>query len=97
MFFLLMHAATTSPIATLRAVVLSWALTIVNVSVEIPVTLTISAFDEVGEFPEPEGYSTALNGGVGKLAPVPAATTKLVPEVAGDGAVATVDTEKFFV
>jgi hypothetical protein len=36
-----------------------------------------------------------LNGAVGNLAPSPAATTSDVPDVAGDGAVATVLTAKF--
>ena len=66
---------------------------IVNVSVEIIVTLTISAFVEFDC--TPVGHTVALNGGVGNLVPCPAATTSVVPEVAGDGAVATEDKAKF--
>ncbi len=62
---------------------------IVSVSVDIAVTLTISALKDVGC--TPVGQIVALKGGVGKRVPVPAATTKEVPLVAGEGAVAIVE------
>jgi hypothetical protein len=60
---------------------------IVNVSVEINVTLTISAFAVVGC--APAGQIVALKGTAGNFAPSAAVTTRLVPDDAGDGAVAT--------
>jgi hypothetical protein len=67
----------------------SWARVIVKVSVEIAVTLTISALNEVGwAF---DGQTVALKGGVGNKVPWPDATTKEVPDTAGDGAVAIVE------
>jgi hypothetical protein len=70
-----------------RADVDSWVLVIVRVSVEIAVTLTISEFVDVA--PALAGAIVALNGAVGNRAPCPAVTTSEVPDVAGDGAVAT--------
>lgn len=75
------------------AIEFSWALSIVKVSVAIAVTLIISAFVVIGFAPAIQ--TVALKGGVGNKAPSPAATTKEVPEVAGEGAVATVETAKF--
>lgn len=85
-----MVAAIRSPTTTVRAVVDSWARVIVKVSVLTTVTLTISAF--VGSGTEPVGQMVALNGAVGNLVPCPAVTTRLVPDVAGLGAVATAET-----
>lgn len=71
----------------------SWARVIVNVSVATAVTLTTSAFADVGC--ALAGHTVALNGAAGNLAPSPAATTSDVPDDAGDGAVATVEYAKF--
>lgn len=62
-------------------------------SVEMFVTRTISAFVESGC--DPVGHTTALNGTEGNFVPSPDATVSDVPEVAGDGAVATVEYAKF--
>lgn len=78
-----------SPMITVLAEELSCALVIVKVSVDTPVTRTISELLVVGL--APVGQTVQLNGGVGKVVPVPAETIKLVPLVAGDGAVATVE------
>jgi hypothetical protein len=51
------------------------------------VTRTISLFAGVGSVAA--GQMVALNGTAGNLVPWPAVTTREVPEVAGDGAVAT--------
>jgi len=80
-------AAIWSPTITVRALVLSCALVIVSVSVEMAVTRTISAvvlsgFAAVGQM-------VALNGTAGNKAPCPAVTTSDVPLAAGEGAVAT--------
>ena len=76
----------------LRAVVLSCTRLIVSVSVLMPVTRTISALAGVGR--ASTGQTDALKGGAGKRVPWPLATTSDVPELAGEGAVATVDTAK---
>jgi hypothetical protein len=76
-----------------RAELPSWARTIVNESVACAVTRTISALVESGC--APAGQIVALKGTAGKRAPSPEATTSDVPEVAGDGAVATVEYAKF--
>lgn len=76
-----------SPTTMVRALLLSCVRTIVNVSVEIFVTRTTSALALVGL--ELVGHTTALKGGVGKSTPNPVVTTKEVPLVAGEGAVAT--------
>jgi hypothetical protein len=86
-------AAIWSPITTVRADVPSWVRVIVNVSVETFVTRTISAF--VVEGCAPIGQIVALNGTAGNFVPVAAVTTRLVPDEAGDGAVATNETAKF--
>lgn len=65
----------------------------VNVSVDIAVTRTISALVVSGC--TPAGQMVALNGTVGKMVPCPAVTTSDVPDVAGEGAVATWLYEKF--
>ena len=62
-------------------------------SVDFTVTLTISALRAVGI--DLAGHTTQLNGGAGNLAPAPVATTIVVPDVDGDGAVATVLAAKF--
>src|SRR4029078_5725405 len=80
----------TSPTTIVRADVPSCARTIVSVSVERAVTVTISAFDGSG-YPAPDGNTVAWNGGAGNLPPCPDPTTSDAPEVAGDGAVATVE------
>jgi hypothetical protein len=41
------------------------------------------------------GHTVALNGASGNLVPCPEATTRAVPDAAGDGAVATVEYAKF--
>jgi hypothetical protein len=87
-------AAIWSPTTTVRArVTISVARVMVSVSVEMPVTRTISVL--AGEGTEPAGQIVALNGGVGNRDPCPAVTTREVPEVAGDGAVATVEMARF--
>jgi len=78
---------------TVRADDPSCARVIVSVSVEMAVTRTTSAFDGIGC--EDAGHTVALKGGVGNLVPCPAVTTSDVPEVAGEGAVATAETAKF--
>jgi hypothetical protein len=65
----------------------------VKVSVETAVTLTISAFVLVAC--SPAGQIVAMNGGSGKRAPSPLATTREVPYLEGTGAVATVEYAKF--
>jgi hypothetical protein len=87
-------AAILYPAVIAIALVDSCARVIVNVSVEIPVTRTISALAAVGGVLG--GQTVALNGVAGNKVPVPAATTKDVPLVVGEGAVATVDCAKFF-
>lgn len=57
------------------------------------VTRTISAFAAVGAVPA--GQMTALKGTAGNSAPPAAVTTREVPVVAGEGAVATSETAKF--
>lgn len=76
-----------SPTITVRADVLSADRTIVNVSVDIAVTVTISEF--VGPGTVFIGQIVALNGTAGNRVPVPAVTTKDVPDAAGLGAVDT--------
>src|SRR5215831_1240722 len=76
-----------------RAVLPSCALTIVKVSVALPVTRTISALAVVGV--APVAQTVALKGGNGNSAPCPEPTVKLVPDVAGEGAVATAPIAKF--
>lgn len=71
----------------------SCARVIVSVSVDIPVTRTISAFVVDGS--SPAGQIVALNGTAGNNDPCPAVTTRDVPDDAGEGAVATVPTAKF--
>jgi hypothetical protein len=88
-----MVAAIWSPMMTVLAEELSWARVIVNVSVEIAVTRTISAFAVVGCVLA--GQIVALNGVAGNFVPSAAVTTRLVPDDAGDGAVATRDEAKF--
>lgn len=56
-----------APAPMLRAEVPSCVRVIVNVSVEIAVTRTISAFELVGC--DPAGHTVALNGGAGNFAP----------------------------
>lgn len=85
----LMTAAIWSPATIERAVELSWALVIVNVSVDLTVTLTISAFKVEGC--SPAGQTTALKEAAGNLAPSPLWTTKEVPVVGGTGAVNIVE------
>lgn len=75
------------------ALVPSWVLVMVNVSVEILVTRTISALVESGW--APAGQTVALKGTAGNNVPVPDDTTSDVPDAAGLGAVATVDMAKF--
>lgn len=70
----------------------SWARWTVRVSVERLVTRTISAFDGSGS--EPTGHTTRLYGADGNRDPSPGATTIVVPEAAGEGAVATVEYAK---
>ena len=72
----------------------SCARTIVNVSVEIPVTRTTSRNPGIDEGGIQPGMATALNGVAGKSAPSPALTVNVVPLVAGDGAVTTALTAK---
>lgn len=86
---------TWSPATIVRAEVPSCVRAIVNVSAAPgrAVARTISAFAFVGCVPT--GHTTALNGTAGKFAPSPEATTRLVPLVAGLGAVATVLKAKF--
>jgi hypothetical protein len=86
--FFVIAAAMENEVVTDWALVPSWARTIVNVSVETAVTRTISAFAAVGD--DADGHRVALNGTAGAEAPSPDWTTSDVPEVAGDGAVATV-------
>lgn len=81
-------AAIWSPVTTVRALDDSCVRVIVSVSVEMAVTRTISALLDKGL--TPVGQIVALKGGVGNLAPSPEATTSDVPDVAGEGAVATV-------
>jgi hypothetical protein len=89
-----MVSAIWSPTTTVRALVPSVALVIVNVSVEMAVTRTISAFVVVGCVET--GQMVALNEPLdGNLAPSPDWTTSDVPDVAGDGAVRTVLYPKF--
>jgi len=52
------------------------------------VTRTISALVDSGA--APVAHTTKLNGTAGISAPVPAASTIVVPDEAGEGAVATV-------
>ena len=75
------------------ALVPSCARVIVNASVDMAVTRTISAFEAVGS--ELAGYKTALNGTDGNLLPSPLVTCNEVPDVAGEGAVATRLAAKF--
>jgi ribosomal protein L18E len=82
-------AAIWSPITTVRAELPSTARVSVNVSVLIVVTSAISAFVVVGWLPD--GQMVTLNGAAGNFAPSAAATISDVPELAGDGAVATVE------
>jgi len=77
------------PAAIERAVVPSCARVIVSVSPVTFVTRTISEIEAVGV--ELLGQSVALNGTAGNKEPCPAVTTKLVPLVAGVGAVTTVE------
>ena len=88
-----MVAAIWSPTMTVRAEVLSCIRVMVKVSVLIFVTLTISAFAVVGC--TPVGQIVALNGTAGNFVPSPAVTTRDVPLVAGEGAVATSEYAKF--
>ena len=67
----------------------SCARTIVNVSVEIPVTRTTSRNPGIDEGGIQPGTTTALNGTAGNSAPSPALTVNVVPLVAGDGGVTT--------
>jgi hypothetical protein len=73
---------------------LSCARTIVSVSTDFAVTRITSAFVVVGC--TPVGHTTALNGAAGNFAPSPGATIRVVPDAAGDGAVATTLYAKFF-
>jgi hypothetical protein len=57
------------------------------------VTRTISAFAGVGK--TDPGHTVALKGTAGNRVPSPAVTTSDVPDAAGEGAVATVETAKF--
>ena len=76
-----------SLVIMLRAAVLSRARTMVRVSPTMVVTRMISALLASGDMPT--GQTVQLNGAAGKLAPVPAANTRVVPESAGTGAVRT--------
>jgi hypothetical protein len=53
------------------------------------ITRTISAL--AGKAADPVGQTMQLNGGVGKLTPLPAESTKVVPVLGGFGAVATTE------
>lgn len=86
-------AAIWSPTITVRALLPSCARVMVNVSVLMAVTLTTSALVLRGWVLA--GHTVALKGTGGKSAPCAAVTTRLVPLVAGEGAVATALYAKF--
>jgi hypothetical protein len=82
-----------SPTRIVRAALPSWARRIVRVDPTMAVTRTISALDGSGD--TPKGQTVALNGGAGTRPACPAVTSRLVPLVAGFGAVATSEVAKF--
>lgn len=71
----------------------SCARTIVNTSLDTFVHRATSAFKVDGAVFA--GHNTTLNGAAGNFEPSPDATVNEVPDVAGDGAVATVENAKF--
>jgi ABC-type multidrug transport system permease subunit len=84
--FLVIVTAMIQPCLMTLATVLSWARVIVSVSPTTFVMRTISAL--VGVI-APKGQTVASNGNPEKSEPVPAVTVRVVPDVAGDGAVTT--------
>jgi predicted component of type VI protein secretion system len=91
-----MNCPIVHPTAIDCAVEPSNARVMVQVSPATRVHCTTSAVAAVGSRPGPARYRVAVNGVAGSSDPVPVATTRVSPDVAGDGAVATVVTAKFF-
>jgi hypothetical protein len=88
-----MAPAIWSPTTTVRALEPSCARVIVSTSPTMFVTVTISALLLIGKVAVAQ--MTAFRP-MTKFAPSPAATVTEVPDVAGDGATATVEYPKFF-